>query len=172
MLTGPRCEGCETVWRTPSLCVKTSGVGYRSLTEKQLMKKKKIGNESEQFYAVFDGHRGAEAAIYTAIHFQTLVTQVMWSCTHAGQLADRLSQDVYPPQAMRDTFESCDRGIVSNGIEAGTTALIALLLGSQLYTANCGDTRYWNVWCLFSPLEGVCCVAGREMELPRLLDSL
>jgi len=154
------------------LCVKTSGVGYRSLTEKQLMKKKKIGNESEQFYAVFDGHRGAEAAIYTAIHFQTLVTQVMWSCTHAGQLADRLSQDVYPPQAMRDTFESCDRGIVSNGIEAGTTALIALLLGSQLYTANCGDTRYWNVWCLFSPLEEVCCVAGREMELPRLLDSL
>ena len=93
------------------------------------------------FYAVFDGHGGADAAAFAREHLLGSVT------AQAGWAAD-------VPASLRAAFQATDealRGAVCGS--CGTTALAALLLGRTLWVANAGDSR-----CVLSR-------RGRALEL-------
>lgn len=86
------------------------------------------------FFAIYDGHGGSKAAEYCANHLYRLITEdVAWP--------DQ------PLEAMRAGVVKCDRAY-QDGIKewdreklTGTTALMALVMGSQLLLGWVGDSR-------------------------------
>ena len=77
--------------------------------------------------AVFDGHRGSKAAEYAATH---LVEMLYENCAALAM-----------EKALKQTFARLSSDIIENQIESGTTALVAVFVGADLYVANCGDAR-------------------------------
>eukprot|EP01108_Squamamoeba_japonica_P008948 TRINITY_DN813_c0_g3_i1.p1 TRINITY_DN813_c0_g3~~TRINITY_DN813_c0_g3_i1.p1 ORF type:complete len:565 (+),score=412.98 TRINITY_DN813_c0_g3_i1:154-1848(+) len=77
--------------------------------------------------AVFDGHRGAGAAEYAAKH---MVPMLYDQCA------------AHPVEkAIKQTFNQLSNDIVEQNIESGTTALVTVVIGDDLYVSNCGDAR-------------------------------
>jgi len=85
------------------------------------------------FYAVYDGHGGAEAAkILTEIlHEQIIQSEAFES----GKIED----------AIVEGFINADKHVLQESMDnkwdSGTTAVVALIRGTKLYIANCGDSE-------------------------------
>ncbi|XP_023247445.1 uncharacterized protein LOC106644544 isoform X2 [Copidosoma floridanum] len=82
------------------------------------------------YYAVFDGHGGPEAAVYCASHLhQYLVESPFYP-------AD-------PENALRDAFRTTDSRFTENHSDSngGSTAVCALLYNRTLYVAWAGDSQ-------------------------------
>jgi Leucine-rich repeat (LRR) protein/serine/threonine protein phosphatase PrpC len=77
--------------------------------------------------AVFDGHRGSGAAEYAASH---LVDMLYENCA-----------TLPIEKALKNTFNELSAEIIDKKIESGTTALVTVVCGSDLYIGNCGDAR-------------------------------
>lgn len=91
------------------------------------------GRNDASLYAVFDGHGGALASEFCA---QELPRYVVGS---------EEGWEVATKAALRDAFMKTDAAFVkategTNRLD-GTTALVALIRGTQLFVANAGDSR-------------------------------
>jgi len=86
--------------------------------------------EDEDYFAVFDGHNGDAAAKYCA-----------------GQMHMKLSKILeQQPQVdlvtcLKQAFHVTNEGLERARTEGGTTAVVALFKGLELYIANSGDSR-------------------------------
>ncbi|KAG5322426.1 PPM1E phosphatase, partial [Pseudoatta argentina] len=99
------------------------------------------------YYAVFDGHGGQDAAAYCATHLhQYLVESVHYPTD--------------PERALRDAFLTTDAQFIAKSntqkLNGGTTAVCALLINKKLYIAWVGDSMaslvtYGNVKQLVNP---------------------
>mmetsp|Transcript_2112 Transcript_2112/g.4932 ORF Transcript_2112/g.4932 Transcript_2112/m.4932 type:complete len:576 (-) Transcript_2112:504-2231(-) len=98
------------------------------------------GFPPQSVFGIFDGHSGIEAADYFKDHILELLT------SHPGFRSELNA-------ALEHAFETCDRNFLQLGSKSGTTAVLALMRGSTLVVANCGDCR------------AVMCVAGRAVDL-------
>ncbi|RLU22632.1 hypothetical protein DMN91_004910 [Ooceraea biroi] len=83
------------------------------------------------YYAVFDGHGGQDAAAYCATHLhQYLVESVHYPTD--------------PERALRDAFVTTDEQFIAKSstqkLNGGTTAVCALMLNKKLYIAWVGDS--------------------------------
>ncbi|KAL6264907.1 hypothetical protein P5V15_005001 [Pogonomyrmex californicus] len=83
------------------------------------------------YYAVFDGHGGQDAAAYCATHLhQYLVESVHYPTD--------------PESALRDAFLTTDAQFIAKSstqkLNGGTTAVCALLINKKLYIAWVGDS--------------------------------
>jgi len=91
------------------------------------------GNKEMDLFGVFDGHAGSTAAKFAATHFP-------------NSLKDNL-EEKNPIDSIRDTFffiNNLFRIYLQNGNfgkNAGSTALITLILKNKIYVGNLGDTR-------------------------------
>eukprot|EP00741_Cyanophora_paradoxa_P010585 tig00020537_g10231.t1 len=84
------------------------------------------------YFAVFDGHGGAECAQYMKTH---LHANIIRSGSFRGDI----------PKAVKEAYTRTDRQFLDTlgkkGIECGSTAVTAILHGKTLVVANVGDSR-------------------------------
>ncbi|PIN23266.1 Serine/threonine protein phosphatase [Handroanthus impetiginosus] len=99
-------------------------------------------SESGSFYAVFDGHGGADAAAY----MKNNATKLFFEDAELPQTSDideKFLQDL--ESCHRKSFLLADRALAdeNSAVDSycGTTALTALVLGRNLLIANAGDSR-------------------------------
>ncbi|XP_011863242.1 PREDICTED: uncharacterized protein LOC105559506 [Vollenhovia emeryi] len=90
------------------------------------------------YYAVFDGHGGQDAAAYCATHLhQYLVESVHYPTD--------------PESALRDAFLTTDAQFIAKSstqkLNGGSTAICALLINKKLYIAWVGDSMASLVTC-------------------------
>ena len=93
------------------------------------------GNEDEDFFAVFDGHGGQSVAEFCAIHAPRVVEQAL-ALNPPGSTATAIF-----PTAFRALNEEIQKELGEEGMECGSTAVIAVVTGEQLSVANVGDSR-------------------------------
>ncbi|KAF3421151.1 LOW QUALITY PROTEIN: hypothetical protein E2986_13841 [Frieseomelitta varia] len=78
------------------------------------------------YYAVFDGHAGQDAAVYCASHLHQY-------------LAESIYYPTDPERALRDAFLTTDRQFIEKSqtqkLCGGTTAVCTLILNKRLYVA-------------------------------------
>ncbi|MEW5300300.1 MAG: hypothetical protein WDW36_003240 [Sanguina aurantia] len=128
--------------------VLTSGVcsntGPRdSMEDRNIIAHNLCGSPDLHMMAVFDGHRGAGAADYAEAH----LTAVLGACcATADSPTAALKQAFIQLEAgYRDVWQAeRDARLLLGRAEAsfpGCTAVAALIVGSRLYVANCGDSR-------------------------------
>ncbi|XP_060814536.1 repetitive organellar protein-like isoform X2 [Bombus pascuorum] len=83
------------------------------------------------YYAVFDGHAGQDAAVYCASHLHQY-------------LAESIYYPTDPERALRDAFLTTDRQFIEKSqtqkLYGGTTAVCTLILNKRLYVAWVGDS--------------------------------
>lgn len=84
------------------------------------------------YYAIYDGHRGSKAAEFAADNLHTTIFR------HPNFPADI-------EEAIRDSFIKTDESFLERAREEqlkdGCTVAVALIIGTNLYTANCGDAE-------------------------------
>ncbi|XP_012064013.1 PREDICTED: uncharacterized protein LOC105627337 [Atta cephalotes] len=99
------------------------------------------------YYAVFDGHGGQDAAAYCATHLHQYLVESVYYPTD-------------PERALRDAFLTTDAQFIAKSsiqkLNGGTTAVCALLINKKLYIAWVGDSMaslvtYGNVKQLVNP---------------------
>nr|XP_024378396.1 probable protein phosphatase 2C 22 [Physcomitrium patens]XP_024378397.1 probable protein phosphatase 2C 22 [Physcomitrium patens]XP_024378398.1 probable protein phosphatase 2C 22 [Physcomitrium patens]XP_024378399.1 probable protein phosphatase 2C 22 [Physcomitrium patens]XP_024378400.1 probable protein phosphatase 2C 22 [Physcomitrium patens]XP_024378401.1 probable protein phosphatase 2C 22 [Physcomitrium patens]XP_024378402.1 probable protein phosphatase 2C 22 [Physcomitrium patens]XP_0 len=88
---------------------------------------------SGAFYGVFDGHDGADAALYAKEHLLSLLLQDPLFSTSVEKAVKKVFL-----RLDRDFKEACQR---DSSLDSGTTALIGLLQSRHLLVANAGDCR-------------------------------
>jgi serine/threonine protein phosphatase PrpC len=81
-----------------------------------------------QYYGLFDGHGGREAAVYCAEHLHRLI-------------ADNIASGLEIPIAIRTAIFEVHAQVTARWFCAGATAAIAVIANDTLYTANVGDSR-------------------------------
>ncbi|KAL0129275.1 hypothetical protein PUN28_004166 [Cardiocondyla obscurior] len=83
------------------------------------------------YYAVFDGHGGQDAAAYCATHLHQYLVESEYYPTD-------------PEHALRDAFSTTDAQFIAKSntqkLSGGTTAVCALLMNKKLYIAWVGDS--------------------------------
>eukprot|EP01091_Cochliopodium_minus_P013130 TRINITY_DN4146_c0_g1_i1.p1 TRINITY_DN4146_c0_g1~~TRINITY_DN4146_c0_g1_i1.p1 ORF type:complete len:361 (-),score=50.97 TRINITY_DN4146_c0_g1_i1:25-1107(-) len=88
--------------------------------------------EDSSIYAVYDGHSGIQCATFLQKFLHTNL------CTHP-------CFDTDLKKALEESFEKTDgefrKWAVFNDDISGSTAILAMIKGDQLYVANCGDCR-------------------------------
>lgn len=100
------------------------------------------------YAAVFDGHSGSDAASLASERLHALLARepALRLCSGSGDPEKALKSDApLMAAALRATFASVDAEILARcrgrGGREGTTALVALRVGRQLWTAHLGDAR-------------------------------
>ncbi|KAI5719959.1 hypothetical protein M8J76_017204 [Diaphorina citri] len=132
-LSPPRSNMCLTVLSTKKNARRTMEDKYTIIDDLHEMLNIE-GYGSGSFYGVFDGHGGAEAAMYSA----SRLFQCLAECTH---------YPTRPDLALVQAFKQTDAQYVekakAENLQSGTTAVVALLLQDlkQLYVAWLGDTQ-------------------------------
>ncbi|KAJ4458920.1 putative protein phosphatase 2C [Paratrimastix pyriformis] len=81
------------------------------------------GRPDEDFFAIFDGHGGRDAADFAAENLPIILAQHL----NAGQA---------PAEALTETFKECNYQMSKFAINDGTTAAVALFTKDHLFTAN------------------------------------
>uniref|UniRef100_A0A8C4QA05 Protein phosphatase 1E n=1 Tax=Eptatretus burgeri TaxID=7764 RepID=A0A8C4QA05_EPTBU len=88
--------------------------------------------ENRAYFAVFDGHGGAEAASYAATHLHV-------------NLARQDSMAADPVRALREAFTITDTNFIQKAarehLRSGTTAMVGLIHGQWLHLAWVGDSQ-------------------------------
>lgn len=105
----------ETIGRRPSMedCMVVNGA-YR-------------GRGQEDYFALFDGHGGRDAAAFAAEHLHEV-------------LAEKLKTN-NAVKSLKEAFAETHKMISDQKIVGGTTAVVALFIGKKGFIANVGDTR-------------------------------
>eukprot|EP01103_Thecamoeba_quadrilineata_P015538 TRINITY_DN4944_c0_g1_i1.p1 TRINITY_DN4944_c0_g1~~TRINITY_DN4944_c0_g1_i1.p1 ORF type:complete len:596 (-),score=106.06 TRINITY_DN4944_c0_g1_i1:21-1808(-) len=85
------------------------------------------------FYAVYDGHAGSESATIAGVHLHRFI--VADPAFNAGDVATAIRTGI------RRTDEFILESARAGGWKDGSTAVFVLLVGSQLYVANLGDSE-------------------------------
>jgi serine/threonine protein phosphatase PrpC len=103
------------------------------------------------YFAVFDGHSGADAAEHAAARLHGLLARdpVLRGSRHAaaaaGAAGDAHELGPAVAAALRACFHAVDAEILArartSGGREGATALVALRMGPHLFTAHAGDAR-------------------------------
>ncbi|PRT53857.1 Protein phosphatase 2C 1 [Wickerhamiella sorbophila] len=108
----------------------------KSMEDSHTWRLKYMDEPDSGFFAVFDGHAGAQAATYCC---------KVIPYTLAQELREK---EATAPQALFKTFKSIDKQLEDQNIKnSGSTAAVALVRtegdgrGRRLYVANVGDTR-------------------------------
>jgi serine/threonine protein phosphatase PrpC len=91
-------------------------------------------NPDEDFFGVFDGHGGRDAAIYAA---KNLYPKIGRNFT--------LNPNE-PLKSITNAFEETNAWMMQQRMGCGSTAAVSFVVGSTLYTANVGDTRVVLGW--------------------------
>lgn len=91
-------------------------------------------NPSEDFFGVFDGHGGREAAVYAA---KNLFLKI-------GRNFSLNASE--PLKSITSAFEETNAWMMQQRMNSGSTAAVSFAVGSTLYTANVGDTRVVLGW--------------------------
>ena len=91
-----------------------------------------LGREDAYLLAVFDGHRGGEASAFCATHLEAAVADCC-----VGEEGPSMERVLERAMVRLDA----DFRAAHPDSLAGTTACVAVLCGSTLYVANCGDSR-------------------------------
>ncbi|XP_076245300.1 uncharacterized protein LOC143185888 isoform X2 [Calliopsis andreniformis] len=90
-----------------------------------------LGGSVANYYAVFDGHAGQDAAVYCATHLHQY-------------LAESIYYPTDPERALRDAFVTTDAQFIEKSktqkVVGGTTAVCTLLLNKKLYVSWVGDS--------------------------------
>jgi serine/threonine protein phosphatase PrpC len=111
--------------------------------EEELDDEEEEGSVCVTYYAVFDGHGGAECALYLKAHLHHNLI---------AELSDEISglkesEDINEclSNAITKAFEECDREFreahKDTANTCGATAVVVLILGNKLVCANVGDAR-------------------------------
>ncbi|GAX74889.1 hypothetical protein CEUSTIGMA_g2335.t1 [Chlamydomonas eustigma] len=95
-------------------------------------------------FAVFDGHRGSDAAEYCRTQLPEALARVSLSSPSIGVALKRAFKEM--EEGYKIVWQSqCERmkreGKRSCDVYPGCTALVALIVGNQLFIANAGDCR-------------------------------
>lgn len=92
----------------------------------------KLNNSFASYFAVFDGYGGTAVAKYCQEQMHLVLTK------HLNSVND-------PIEALKATFAEVDKNFLEKAekenIQGGSTATIALILGTHLYLANVGDSE-------------------------------
>lgn len=91
-------------------------------------------NPNEDFFGVFDGHGGREAAIYAAKNLYLKIGRNFSLNAHE------------PLKSITSAFEETNAWMMQQRMNSGSTAAVSFVVGSTLYTANVGDTRVVLGW--------------------------
>ena len=91
-----------------------------------------LGREDAYLLAVFDGHRGGEASAFCATHLEAAVADCC-----VGDEGPSMERVLERAMVRLDA----DFRAAHPDSLAGTTACVAVLCGSTLCVANCGDSR-------------------------------
>lgn len=87
---------------------------------------------SASFFAVFDGHGGADVAQYAGKHLHKFVVK-------------RPEYETDPSEALQQSFLDMDDAMLEDAQLqeqlAGSTAVTVLIKDNKLYCANAGDSR-------------------------------
>uniref|UniRef100_A0A6B2L3N8 protein-serine/threonine phosphatase n=1 Tax=Arcella intermedia TaxID=1963864 RepID=A0A6B2L3N8_9EUKA len=91
------------------------------------------GNHPGQsFFGVFDGHNGSRCARYLAQYLPSII-------------AVDVRFDTHPQIAINDAFLKVDNEFLriskTQGLKDGSTAIVVIIKGNQIYVANTGDSR-------------------------------
>jgi len=91
----------------------------------------------EDYFAIFDGHAGKEASAYCAENMHIFLE---------SQLNEQQVNGHDIPHCITQTFKMTHERMKTHteegkSIESGTTSLIALFKGNDLFIANAGDSR-------------------------------
>ncbi|KAL8172212.1 hypothetical protein V2J09_024016 [Rumex salicifolius] len=91
------------------------------------------------FFGIFDGHRGAAAAEFSASALPTFL-QNLSSVSPRDALIDAFLKN---DAAFRDVLDSCrkTKGLIQKDWHPGCTAITALLMKDKVYIGNAGDCR-------------------------------
>ena len=81
-----------------------------------------------QYYGLFDGHGGREAALFCAQNLHVMIAQEIEN-----------GKDVQ--EAIRQSILEINRKVLAKWEFVGTTAAIAVIVDDVIYTANVGDSR-------------------------------
>jgi serine/threonine protein phosphatase PrpC len=87
------------------------------------------GDRDQDFFALFDGHGGRDAASHCAERLPFLVSEFL------GKVAND------PPAALRDAFARCSKEMAPWSTMMGTTAVVVLMIHGRRYIANLGDSK-------------------------------
>eukprot|EP00731_Ephydatia_muelleri_P023649 Em0015g1232a len=82
----------------------------------------------QSMFAVYDGHIGPEAAVYSAVHLPCNIVR------HQAFLDD-------PVTAIKSACHTTDERFCSKNIRSGSTVALVLRRGNKLYTAWVGDSQ-------------------------------
>lgn len=91
-------------------------------------------NPNEDFFGVFDGHGGREAAVYAAKNLYLKIGRNFSLNAHE------------PLKSITSAFEETNAWMMQQRMNAGSTAAVSFVVDSTLYTANVGDTRVVLGW--------------------------
>ena len=89
------------------------------------------GNSSLNFYGVYDGHSGDQAAEFASAQIPSLVSKALKLKTEVNEMEAL--------ELFNSTFKACDSQL--QGVEAGTTACTALVSREMLFVASTGDSQ-------------------------------
>ncbi|XP_064612803.1 protein phosphatase 1E-like [Liolophura sinensis] len=90
------------------------------------------GFPSQSYYAVYDGHGGVEAAVYTASHLHCHMV-------HNPQFDGDVNTAI--KEAYRNTDNNFIEKAQREGLRSGTTCVTALIRGQMLHLAWLGDSQ-------------------------------
>ena len=97
------------------------------------------------FYAVYDGHQGAEASAYCKLHLhRQMMTRLAERIRRRRENGEGSSEPTAGDiaEALREAFASTDEQFLSStNASAGTTAIAAVVTRTHCIVANCGDSR-------------------------------
>jgi serine/threonine protein phosphatase PrpC len=110
-------------------------IGKRPTMEDKLVIFGQFGARADaDYFAVFDGHGGADAAAFAGKSLHKYLQDALEARKWASDVASVTA-------ACTDALAACQRAIEADGVEGGTTALLVLVLQKQLFVANLGDCR-------------------------------
>jgi len=88
-------------------------------------------------FGLFDGHCGVYSARFAAEHFKEHLLQKLVLTSLESPLKSLVDALISVNEALREYADKTDRA----ARHSGTTAIVALIIGRQLYVANVGDAR-------------------------------
>jgi serine/threonine protein phosphatase PrpC len=109
--------------------------GGREYMEDRISFEREFHNDYD-FYAIFDGHGGAEVASYLSLHMKTVVKELLETNEKHGSL------NIDVPQLLHTAFDIIVQNIpLIISTHTGSTAIVILKRNQDVWVANCGDSR-------------------------------